>query len=109
MKHMTRKKNIVDFFIPWYIHALDRERDKHTEKLRQCIALTDENEKLFDTVCKQRLAIRAIKEEHEKEMAKLAESLEKANEKIAKVTAERDRYRAALARAFPSAGGKADG
>ena len=101
MKHRRRKSDIIEFLTPRRIRALNYERDLRVEKIRECIALKDENEKLWEVSVKQRIAIDALQEGHAKDMAEMTKALKKAHEKICALEAERDRYKDALRRAFP--------
>ncbi|MGX8703146.1 MAG: hypothetical protein ACSW8H_01705 [bacterium] len=101
MRHIGRKPDIIDFFIPRRIKALDHERELRLDKARECEILRYENSELFELYTKQRIALDALQRGHAKDMAEMTESLRKAHTKLAEVEAERDRYRDALRRAFP--------
>ena len=81
--------------------AFQYEQEQRLRKIKECIALKDENEKLFDLTVKQRMALEALQKGHAKDMAEMTESLRLAHVQLAAVEAERDRYRDALRRAFP--------
>lgn len=104
MKHMKRKPDIIDFFIPRRVKALNYERELRLDKIKECSFLAEENAQLFELTVKQRLALDALQKGHEKDMAEMTESLRKAHARIEAVEAERDRYRDALRRAFPAKG-----
>ena len=93
------KKTVFSFFAR--SRALSYERDKRLEKVKECLTLKDENEKLWDMACKQRIALDAMQKGHAKDMAEMAKALKATHEKLAQVEAERDRYKEALRRAFP--------
>ena len=101
MKHMEKKTSLMNLFIPRRVVALEYERDRRIEKIRECILLKEENEKLWEISVKQRLALDALQKGHEKDMEEMLNALKKAQEKIARTEAERDRYKNALRRAFP--------
>ena len=101
MKHGSKKKRFLDFFVPHRVRALEYEQDRRLEKIRECMVLKDENEKLWDMAVKQRIALEALQKGHAHDMAEMTESLRKAHEKLAAAEAERDRYKDALRRAFP--------
>lgn len=98
MKHMGKAKAFCFF---GRNRALDYEREQRLGKIKECMELKDENEKLWDMAVKQRLALEALREGHAKDMAEMVNALKSAAEKLAQVEAERDRYKAALRRAFP--------
>lgn len=77
------------------------EQEMRLKKIKECMVLKDENEKLFDLTVKQRMALEALQKGHAKDMAEMTESLRRAHVQLAAVEAERDRYREALRRAFP--------
>ena len=101
MKHGRKKRNFLDLFVPHRVRALEYEHDRRLEKIRECMVLKDENEKLWDMAVKQRIALDALQKGHAQDMAEMTESLRKAHEKLAAAEAERDRYKDALRRAFP--------
>lgn len=101
MKHLRKKNILVDLFTPRRVIALEYERDRRVQKTRECILLKEENQKLWEISVKQRLALDALQQGHEKDMEEMASALKKAHEKIARVEAERERYKNALRRAFP--------
>lgn len=101
MKHMEKKSHKFSLFESAKSRALEYERTQRIKKIKECMALKDENEKLWDMTVKQRMAISAIKEAHAKDMAEMTESLRKAHAQLAAAEAERDRYREALRRTFP--------
>ena len=101
MRHIGRKPDIIDFFIPRRVKALNYERELRLDKIKECSFLKEENAQLFELTVKQRLALNALQKGHEKDMAEMTESLRKARARLAEVEAERDRYRDALRRAFP--------
>ena len=98
---MEKKRDLVDFFMPRRVRVLNDVLDAKYKKTQECIMLKDENEKLWDMVCKQRLALDAMQKGHAKDMAEMAKALKATHEKLAQVEAERDRYKEALRRAFP--------
>ncbi len=81
--------------------ALKYEREQRLDKIKECIALKNENDKLFELTVKQRVALDALREGHAKDMAEMTESLRRAHAQLAAAEAERDRYKAALRRVFP--------
>lgn len=101
MKHMKKKRDLLDLFTPHRVRALNYEIERRVEKTRECMVLKDENEKLWEIAQKQRLALDAMQKGHAKDMAEMASALKATHEKLAQVEAERDRYKAALRRAFP--------
>lgn len=101
MKHMEKKKSLLHLFVPRRVVALEYERDRRIEKTKECILLKEENQKLWEISVKQRLALDALQQGHEKDMEEMSSALKKAHEKIARVEAERERYKNALRRAFP--------
>ncbi len=94
-------KPILPVFASGRNTALEYEREKRLIKTKECMVLKDENEKLFELTMKQRAALDALQEGHAKDMAEMTESLRRAYSRLAEVEAERDRYKAALRRAFP--------
>lgn len=94
-------KSLLSVFASGRNTALEYEREKRLGKIKECITLKEENEKLFELTVKQRIALDALREGHAKDMAEMTESLRRAYTRLAEVEAERDRYKAALRRAFP--------
>lgn len=98
---MEKKRDLVDLFMPRRVRVLNNVLDAKSKKTQECIILKDENEKLWDIACKQRIALDALQRGHAKDMAEMSKALKATHEKLAQVEAERDRYREALRRAFP--------
>ena len=98
---MEKKRDLVDFFMPRRVRVMNDVLDAKYKKTQECIMLKDENEKLRDMACKQRIALDAMQTGHAKEMAEMAKALKATHAKLAQVEAERDRYKEALRRAFP--------
>ena len=101
MKHMKENKKRPGFFASARHVAVAYEREKRLAKVKECMELKDENEKLWDMAVKQRIALDALQRGHAQDMAEMTESLRVAHEKIAALEAEKNRYREALRRAFP--------
>lgn len=91
----------IHLFTSARARALNYEREQRLAKVKECMTLKDENEKLWDMTVKQRAALEALQKGHAQDMAEMAESLRKVYGKLAAVEAERDRYKDALRRSFP--------
>lgn len=101
MKHLKRRPPRFSLFGGYWRMALEAQRDRTAKKTIECIEVKQENEKLWEIVYKQRIAIEALREGHTKDMAELTASLSKAHQQLAAAEADRDRYRDALKRTFP--------
>lgn len=97
MKTKTR----LGFFATHRARTLDYERELRYAKIKECLQLKDENDKLWDMAVKQRVALDTMQRGYTAEIDKLMAALTVAAEKVAAAEAERDRYREALRRAFP--------
>ena len=101
MKHMKDKKKRLGLFRRARNVSSAYEREKRLAKVKECMELKDENEKLWDMAVKQRIALDALQRGHAADMAEMTEALRIAHEKLAAAEAEKNRYREALKRAFP--------
>ena len=81
--------------------AFRYEQTLRLKKIEECMALKDENDKLFELTVKQRMALEALQKGHAQDMAEMTESLRRAHAQLVAAEAERDRYKEALRRAFP--------
>lgn len=94
-------KNRLGFFASSRARALNYERELRYAKIKECLELKDENDKLWDMAVKQRVALDTMQKSYMAEIDKLLAALKSSTEKVAAAEAERDRYREALRRAFP--------
>lgn len=102
MKITTHKRPRLGYFASHTARALDYERELHHNKVMECITVKRENQALRDTIVKQRIALDALNSAHSEDMADAVAILRDLRVRLSEVTAERDRYRDALRRVFPS-------
>lgn len=93
--------NIHNIFTSARHRAFQYEQEQRLRKIAECMALKEENEKLWDLTVKQRVALDALRKGHAQDMAEMTESLRRVHVQLAAAEAERDRYKEALRRAFP--------
>ncbi len=96
------KRPRLGYFASHTARALDYQRELYHNKILECIAVKRENQALRDTIVKQRIALEAFNAAHTEDVAEMNASIRNLCIRLSEVTAERDRYRDALRRVFPS-------
>lgn len=82
--------------------SISHERWERVEKIKECLELKRQNQELRETVVKQRIALDALSQAHKEDAQCMEEQLAALRYQVSVITAERDRYRAALRRLFPN-------
>lgn len=82
--------------------ALDYERELHHNKVMECVGIRKENEALRETVVKQRMALDALNEAHRADARRMTDQVAALRHQVDVLTQERNRYRSALRRSFPT-------
>lgn len=89
--------------------SVSHERWERVEKIRECMTLKEQNRELRETVIKQRIALDALTQANREDAKCMEDQLAALRYQISAISAERDRYRAALRRLFPEQGQEAAG
>ena len=99
---MKLQKPRCGWFASHTARTLDYERELHHNKIMECIDIRRENEALRETVVKQRIALDALNEAHRHDAKAMEDQMAALRYQVSVISAERDRYRSALSRLFPS-------
>ncbi len=89
--------------------SVSHERWERVEKIRECMTLKEQNRELRETVIKQRIALDAITKANREDVRCMEDQLAALRYQISVISAERDRYRAALRRLFSAQSQEAAG
>lgn len=81
--------------------SVSHERWERVEKIKECRTLREQNQELRETVVKQRIALDALSQAHREDAKCMEDQLAAMRHQVSTISAERDRYRAALCRLFP--------
>lgn len=81
--------------------SVSHERWERVEKIKECRNLREQNQELRETVIKQRIALDALSQAHREDAKCMEDQLAALRYQVSAVSAERDRYRAAMRRLFP--------
>ena len=81
--------------------SIRHERYERVEKIKECMALKEQNRILRETVVAQRIALDSVKAWNTEDVQALHEELSKTRAQLRAVCSERDRYLSALRRFFP--------
>ena len=81
--------------------SINHERYERLEKIKECMALRQQNTELRETVVKQRIALDALSQAHKEDAKCMEEQLAALQHQVSVLSSERDRYRSALRRLYP--------
>ena len=90
------------FFAGHKTRALDYQMELYRDKVVECISVKRENDALRETVVKQRMALDALNEAHRADTRRMTDQVAALRHQVDVLTQERNRYRSALRRTFPS-------